>query len=460
MLQTTKFYINGLKDLQDLEEGKIVMKLRSADNMNMIMNDLKKLLLLEGNIEMDHDDLKDHDDIGDVSLINLFPNSLLIEDSILSQQSEKTSGKNTSKKNSKLADLSNDYIGSASPKPVDIWDILNQTIKENKSESIDLLSTDKESTSNKNKCKNCQTEGSLIEDQKASIIVCSKCGMVNEEILDHGPEWRQYNNEDNRNDGVGRCGCPSNYYFPKSSQGTIMAGSSNSRLKRKQKWNSMVYKERSLNTVFKRMANICSNNNIPKNIVDTAEFLYKKLSDCGVIIRGDNRKSIIAACIFKSCDINKNPRTIKEIAAFFNLEEKKVTRGIKHYEKIMKKSDIDTELVNHFNPDTAEDYIRRHCSNPKLKISKNHTNLAVKISNNCSRMKLASDHNPQSIAAGSILVMINYCDLNIDKKEIAKLFKTSDATIGKIYKKIISFVDALVDDDIADHIIEKFKVNG
>jgi len=75
-------------------------------------------------------------------------------------------------------------------------------------------------------------------------------------------------------------------------------------------------------------------------------------------------------------------------------------------------------------------------------------------------MKLASDHNPQSVAAGSILVMVEYCDKNVEKKNIAKLFKTSDVTISKIYNKIAPFANALVSDAATEHLIQKFKING
>ena len=343
---------------------------------------------------------------------------------------------------------------------------------------MDTLTTESESKNtdntvdeedNRNKiCKGCNSKGTLIEDQQASVIVCSECGFINEELLDYGPEWRQYNNDDSRGEGINRCGCPSNFFFPKSSQGTIMAGSSNSRLKRKQKWNSMIYKERSLNQVFEYISHVCSKNNIPKIIVDSAKILYKKLSDCKhktglnvgkqIIIRGDNRLSIIAACVFKACEMNKNPRNVKEIAKFFDLDEKKVTKGNKQFEKIIKNAEDNILMWDQFNPNTAEDYIRRHC--PKLKISKDDTDLAVKISYNCCKMKLASDHNPQSIAAGSILVMIQYSNLNIDKKDIAVLFGTSDVTIGKIYNKIAPVADALVDDAATEYLIKKFKING
>ena len=134
---------------------------------------------------------------------------------------------------------------------------MDQLKKDNNSETLDMLTTESDvepdhvkKTGNifKSKiCKGCDAIGSLIEDEHSSVLVCKKCGIVNEELLDHGPEWRQYNNDDNRGDTVGRCGCPSNFFFPKSTQGTIMSGSSNSRLKRKQTWNSTVYKERTLN---------------------------------------------------------------------------------------------------------------------------------------------------------------------------------------------------------------------
>ena len=508
MLKTRETLLSGLKKIEDLEKG-LYPKTYGKSKQPKIKIDFSEILKLERN-RADHDDLQDHDDMDseyeeiilpdcddmfdkkeininiltNVAIINTFPNALLLEESIFNN-----GGKKEEKEEIKI---------KKPEKEENIWDILNQIKKENNSEALDMLTTesdakmynsnediginhdgvgdddddDDDDTNNttKNKiCKGCGTRGALIEDQHASVLVCLECGMVNEELLDHGPEWRQYNNDDNRGDGVSRCGCPSNFFFPKSSQGTIMAGSSNSRLKRKQKWNSMVYKERSLNQVFEYISQICSKNKIPKIIIDDAKIFYKNLSDCKhktginkgkqIIIRGENRLSIIAACVFKACEKNKNPRNVKEIAGFFNLDDKKVTKGNKQFDRIMKNADDKSLLFDQYkDTDTAEDYIRRHC--PRLKINKSDTNIAVKIAQNCCKMKLASDHNPQSVAAGSILVMVEYCNLNIDKKDIATLFGTSDGTIGKIYNKIIPYTDALVDDAATEHLIKKFKING
>ena len=476
MSRSKKIILHGIKRLDDLEKG---LYRKDKTSYYVIKKNHNDLMGHDDEIETEFDEiiLPDDDDLFDkkmininisnsIAMINKFPNALLLEESIFNSSDKKPIDQPIKEKVQPVNDIAED-----------IWNILDKIKKENASESLDTLITESEETEADSLtnsedqhmiCKSCKSKNTLIEDQRTRVIVCSSCGCINEELLDYGPEWRQYNNDDNRGDGVNRCGCPSNFFFPKSSQGTIMGGSSNSRLKRKQKWNCMVYKERSLNQVFEFISHIGSKNNIPKIIIDSAKIFYKKLSDCKhkngtnvgkqIIIRGENRVSIIAACLFKACEVNKSPRSVKEIADFFNLEEKKVTRGNKQFERIMKNTDDNTLMLDQFKTTTPEDYIRRHC--PKLRVNKANTDMAVRISHNCCKMKLASDHNPQSIAAGSILVMVEYCDLNIEKKDIAKLFGTSDVTIGKIYNKIAPYVQALVDDAATEYLIDKFKING
>lgn len=494
MLNRSNILINGLKELNAIEKGTYNNKYRKEPiRLPQIKFNSDILLFLEKYDKYtNHDDFQDHDDmesefddliilasddifdkneINIISsrnlIINSFPNALLLEESVTDKKDQIT-----------ISPKINDNIIK---KEETIWDIIDKIKEENDSDILDLLTTESDVQSDTNDglndctnsilekvCKGCNNKGTLIEDQRTSVIVCSDCGMINEELFDYGPEWHQYNNDDNRGDGVSRCGCPSNYFFPKSSQGTIMIGIGSNRLKRKQKWNSMVYKERSLNIVFEYISEYCSKKNIPRIIIDSAKILYKRLSDCKhksgatagkqIIIRGENRLSVIATCVFKACELNKSPRNVREIAEIFGLDDKKITKGIKKFNQIMKNADDNDIIMNQFDTNTAEDYIRRHC--PKLRINKQNTDLAVKIAQNCCKMKLASDHNPPSIAAGAILVMVQYLNLDVEKKNIAKLFGTSDVTIGKIYNKVAMYVDALVDDEATEYLINKFKING
>ena len=73
-----------------------------------------------------------------------------------------------------------------------IWDIIDKlTSSEQQSESLNTITTESESETTT--CKVCSSS-SLIEDFKTHVIVCSECGIVNKELFDNGPEWRNYNN--------------------------------------------------------------------------------------------------------------------------------------------------------------------------------------------------------------------------------------------------------------------------
>ena len=73
---------------------------------------------------------------------------------------------------------------------------------------------------------------------------------------------------------------------------------------------------------------MAQNNNIPKIIIDEAIRYHKKISEQKTF-RGLNRTGIIAASIYIACSLNKYPRTAKEIATIFNLDNTSATRVVK-----------------------------------------------------------------------------------------------------------------------------------
>src|ERR1700733_6628225 len=440
-----------------MSKSNIIFKKKRMDPLYIINKTIREMKKIDSMIMKNRHRQEEKNEMNEDMKTNIeekrttryFPNVLLLEDSIFNRSTILQSNKNNEVK----APTENNIIPN-------VWELVDIIKKEEESEKLPDIE------SNKNICKNCDANDSLMEDPTAGVVVCKECGVINEELLDVGPEWRQYNNDDNRNEGVNRCGCPSNFFFPKFSQGTIISGIKNNRLKIKQKWGSIIYKERRLNTIFEYISDICGRNKIPRIISDSAKIMYKRISDCKhktgenigkhVIIRGINLISVVAACVFKACEMNKTPRTVREIAYLFDADEKKITKGIKTFEKIMTECD-DGMILENSHVCLPEDYVRRHC--PKLKISEPDTELAVNIAYNCCRMKLASDHNTQSIAAGAILAMIQYRNLNVDKKNISEQFGTSDVTISKIYNKLKNYIDILIDNEITDHMIKRFGLS-
>lgn len=355
-------------------------------------------------------------------------------------------------------------------KPITLYDVIN-TINANAANSTKSGSgsTDtKQNTIDDEICPLCEIPDTFVSDK--SYITCANCGYVANQVLDMNPEWTQYSGE-NSKEVNGRCSnSSSNPFYQKSSQGTIMAGSSNRRLKKKQEWSSHAYKEKSVNNMCSEIYSCCSKYKIPKIIIDDANIYYRTISECvhnnqdttvdrikmkngkPIITRGNKRRGLLAACTYRACKKNNCPKTIGEIAEIYKITDKSVTMGLKKFDDIIKNSKNNFMIDDYNkNSDTAADYVKTYCK--KLKLSKNKTEVAIRICKNTAKLRLATDHNPESVAAGSILLMTQYLNYNIDKRDMLARIKTSDVTANKICKKMKPFQRALVDDGATDYLL-------
>ncbi len=307
-------------------------------------------------------------------------------------------------------------------------------------------------------CENCQDDD-IVEDTSHGIIVCKKCGQVISALVDSGPEWTQYN-DDNKKD-MNRCSHPISALLPQSSTATTIVGSCSSRIKTLHGWGAMPYKERSLNLVFKIIQEKCHEGKIMKCIEDDAKIMYKNISDCkhisgknkgkSIIIRGKNRKSVIAGCILFACRKKNKTRSPKEIAELFGLKYTEITKGCKIFQKLAKLKQMEFK-VQFTKP---EHFITRFCE--ELKIKDGYAEQAIQIANNVQKLQIASVHTPLSLATGSIFLMIHLNGLNIQKKTIAEKFNVSQVTIAKAFKKLEPFINILTNDRICDKLSVEIK---
>ena len=277
--------------------------------------------------------------------------------------------------------------------------------------------------------------------------------------MDSNAEWTQYN-DDNKKD-MNRCSHPISQLLPQSSTATTIAGSCSSRIKTLHSWSAMPYRERSLNEVLKIIQAKCSEGKILKCIEDDAKIMYKNISDCKhesgknkgkpIIIRGKNRKSVIASCILFACRRKNKTRSPKEIAELFELKYTEITKGCKIFQKLAKLKKIDLHLI--FTK--PEHFITRFCE--ELKIKKEYTEQTLQIANNVQILQIASVHTPLSLATGSIYLMICLNKLNIQKKTIAEKFNVSQVTIAKAFKKLEPFILILTNNEICNRLGEEIK---
>lgn len=337
----------------------------------------------------------------------------------------------------------------------DLRDIFDDIEIANQSEIID--------NEKKDICPSCNKENQIVEDMAQGFRVCKNCGQVIDNLMDCNPEWRQY--EDDKGDSS-RCSMPINKLLPQSSLGTTISGGAfKSRLKTLHGWSAMPYKERSLNMVFKEIQSKCQQAGIIKCIEDDAKIMYKSISECKhikgknkgkyIIIRGANRRSLIAACVFFACKKKNMTRSPKEISDLFDLKYTEMTRGCKNFTKLVKIRKLEINM----GMSLPEHFVIRFCN--ELKIKKNYTDEVLKIANNINRLNIASDHTPFSIATGSILLMAENNGLSsISKRRIAEKFGVSEVTITKTYKKLWQYRHIILSNDITEKVLKENLVES
>ena len=321
-----------------------------------------------------------------------------------------------------------------------------------------LLGVDlnKKSEVKKKVCKSCKSD-KLVVDNVKGYLVCADCAVINQEFLDENPEFTH--DEENNGNGASRYGCPSNYFFPKSALGTKIASKGYNKVSALQRQGQMPYREKSLLEVLERIQSKCKKYGITQTIIDSAKILYKKVSDCkhirgkrkgkNMIMRCINRRSMIAACVFYACKMQKEPRSPKEIADIYELEIKHVHRGCR---KILDYIDLNSTFYQIRNSQAA-DFIERLAK--KLDIDKKYIDISKDVCNNIHKLDIASTHEPPSVAAGCILLVANTYNVNISKKQISEIFDISDVTISKTYRKIHPYYKIILNNKVTDLILQK-----
>ena len=296
-------------------------------------------------------------------------------------------------------------------------------------ESLDSL---KKTEKIVDKC--CDNIRNYTYDDGLTLCKICQCEITN--IVDN-PEWRYYGYNDSKNKDPTRCGMPENVLLPKSSLGTSISygkkDETSQKIKMLQQWNSMPYSERSLYKVFENIQSVCKANNLPEKISNTAKSLYSIISKTK-ISRGNNRKGIIAACVYYACKECHVPRSINELAHMFSIQSTVMTKGCKNYTEIMRMSKMNRERIFQINPVSLYDFIDRFSS--KLLLSEEETKKIHQIAKLCEINNMINDNTPPSMASGCIYM---YCKLKgnkITKKDISDICKISEVTINKCYKKL------------------------
>ena len=341
-------------------------------------------------------------------------------------------------------------------------DINNDSFDDIINELYSLEDSFKEKDINKNKtntlqwCRDCNDNNIIINSAKG-YFSCGTCGENLGHFVDTSSNYIDMDDKHSSNQGT----ILVSKSLPETTSQIIIKGMYNNNIRRLQNWNSISYKEKKLNDVFRTIQNACSLKNIYKCVEDTAKIMYKQIYDNkkdnekNTIFRGLNYKSLIASCLFMACKTNNYIISMKEIALLFELKKTDMKRGMKIFKNLSKQKKFNLKITIN----KPEDFIKG-CFE-KININKCFFDQTIQLVMNIQKIQIANSHTPISIAIGAIYLVIYMNNVNISKKELSRIFDISQVTIKKTFNKLEPFINILLNDKVCDLLqfeIKKYQV--
>jgi transcription initiation factor TFIIB len=215
------------------------------------------------------------------------------------------------------------------------------------------------------------------------------------------------------------------------------------KIRRYTEWQSMPYREKAQYDMFQKITIFAQNKGISKMIIDEALRVHKRISEHKTF-RSLNRDGVVGASIYIACKIHNCPRTPKEIASIFNLDNTSATKGCKNAVSIINEleSNLDNSEKTNFCKTKPEAFIERYCS--RLSINDELTKVCQFIAVMIEKHNLIPENTPHSIASGIIYFVACMCHLPITKKDVNRISDMSEVTINKCYKKLYEMRDKLI----------------
>ena len=287
-------------------------------------------------------------------------------------------------------------------------------------------------------CPECHSEN-LEYDYERAEISCQRCGLVIDEgIMDLGPEWRAFDHEQRNNRT--RVGAPSTNTIHDKGLSTLIdwknqdiygrsiPAKDRMQWYRLRKWQKRIrvksVTERNLAFALSEMDRGASKLDLPRSVREDAAVIYRKAARAK-LIRGRSIEGVVAATLYAACRRCNVPRTLDEIAEVSRVTKKEVGRT---YRFLSRKLNIQLK------PTSPADYVPRFISD--LHLSGYVESRAIEIINTAISKNLISGRSPTGVAAAAIYIAAFILSERKSQKEIADVTGITEVTIRNRYKEL------------------------
>ncbi len=287
-----------------------------------------------------------------------------------------------------------------------------------------------------------------FKDYKRGEIVCDSCGLVVEDkIVDPGPDWRGFNPEQRM--ARKHNGPPATYAIHDrglstmidssdyDARGSPIAPKSKAQMRRLRKWDwrSKVADkvERNLSNSLSELDRVANQLELPRNVREAASMIYRRAVEEG-LSRGRSMECSTASAIYISCRQFGVPRTLEEMVEVTKHDKKEIGKSYRI---------IARGLSIHLPPVNSIDYVPRFST--QLGLPGSVQVRAVGILKLMIDGGMASGKGPVGIAAAAIYAACIIENASRTQKEVSQVTGVTEVTVRNRYKDIVEYLDLDVD---------------
>ncbi|MDT7861100.1 MAG: transcription initiation factor IIB family protein [Saccharolobus sp.] len=290
------------------------------------------------------------------------------------------------------------------------------------------------------KCENCGAENSITYDHEKGIYVCMNCGyVVQENIVDLGPDWRAYTAKDrNERERVGSPMTPKVHDW--GFHTTIGFGRAKDRIKtlkmqRIQNKIRVSPKDKKLVTLLSILNDESAKLELPEHVKETASLIVRKMVENGQTRRIDPYILVIAS-LYYSCQVNNVPRHLQEFKVRYAISSSELWKALQRVQTAAKS-------IPEFRPKIKPtEYIPKIID--KLNLPPIIGTKASELVDFMHKQGLTSGKGYLSLSAASVYLISALMDIKKTQKEVAEALNITEVTIRNRYKEIVDNFDIIV----------------
>jgi transcription initiation factor TFIIB len=282
-------------------------------------------------------------------------------------------------------------------------------------------------------CPECA--GNLVTD--GGEISCTDCGLIIEDQrLDHGPEWRSFEGDESNSRRTGAALTPARHDRGLSSEigyGGDANGNTLSAKKRRQisrlrrqhtraRWRSKA--ENNLAHACGEIARMTSALELPQSITEEASTIYRAAHREG-LVPGRSIETMTAGSVYAACRCRGLPRTTAEITEVARCDQEKIQLG---YRVLNVELGLETKVPG------VTDRIPRFASACNVSDRVHHR--AVELARLAEDSGIANGRNPSGVAAACIYLAGRELGVNYTQAELAEIAEVSIQTLRSRYYEL------------------------